>query len=224
MLKKMSNERPTKHGALVYAAVYKPAETDKSSDILLSEETLFFNSEASLQEGEWPSLSLLLEANGERLIHAMRSFGLRIPEEKDLLRFRHDQVISMREIPSPFYQQEKGVALHRFRKNSYVWACEDASQKTALWIEKDSFVPALLRAQCPESLGNTSSCSIEFQNAWNLPEAKSARMIIRKDDKLAYIVRIEHVIINPTPAQWRSAKDNAAKKTSSIPDLAPFFH
>jgi hypothetical protein len=223
MLKKMTQDRPTKHGALVYVSIYKPAETDKASDVLLGERALFFNQEAAPQEGEWPALSLLLESNGERLVHEVRNFGLRLPEEKDLVRVHHDQLISMKEMPSPFYQQEHDVSLHRFRKNGYVWACEEPTQKTALWIEKDTFVPALLRGPCPEGMGE-GTCSVEFQNAWNLPEAKSARMVISKDDKIAYLVKVEHVIVNPSATQWKSAKEFAAKQVDASNALAPFFH
>lgn len=198
-----------KKGAVVYVSVFKPAEDSRSTDQLLGERVYILPSDAGQNESVWPTLSLLLEPSGQKLVQDFRTFGFALPDEKELLLVPPEKFKTMQDSPNPFYTQDKDISLHRYR-NTYTWVCANPQNDRALWIEKDSFIPLELHAPCPDATGG-SECIVEFQNAWNMHETKNTRLIVKRDAKSLYLLKIDHVIFSPSSSQIKLAKESAAK-------------
>lgn len=157
----------------------------------------------SRQEGAWPVLSLLFAAKPDDLIAAVRSFGIPVSSEEDLLRVSKEQAAAMKEAPNPFYKVDATMGLKR-SAHGYAWVhTKPDDRRVAIWIDKDTFFPLKITAPCPEEvpdLGWAKSgddlCEIEFRNISGLlrGRAQGAKFILSKDGQPLLFYSFERVV------------------------------
>ncbi len=235
LVQKCAAERDRLSRALVKITVSRPAENNKTPEILLGESTLNYpdaEQSSSDKKSTWPALAMFLESNEEFMLNAWKNFGIPVKAEAELLRIKKEQYQGMKDMPNPFYKIDHTVSLKRF-KNTYAFVCTDHNKEKSIWIEKDSFTPLAIQGPCPDNLssladlkgteGNT--CELQFEK--NLfhknPSTRLGKILLRKSNKTLLVFRITKVLVNPGDELWAATLHKEAEGDQQAHALLHYF-
>ena len=231
LAEKITSGREEISNLLAQVEVYHAAPSAKESDELLWEQNVQLPANFS-SDSPWPGLSILAESDTDRLIAALKKFGLPMTSEEALARYRGDQLRSMKETPRPFYNVDPNMSLRRNGKQlAWVLTSQDGSR--SLWVEKNTFFPIFLRGPCPKSVeeiswakGGDEPCELHFESISGIKTSavKRTAAILEKNNQPLIKFVIKKTVNNPSAQAVKEAMERNAKTAGNAGDLAPLMN
>lgn len=220
--------------AILQIELLKPGNGQEgASGAKLWQGNIFYNaarSPSALTPGHWPLVALLLEPDTNKLMGNLRSFGIPMNREEDLVnkRARADAKANP-EAEIVFYKKEETLSVKRWEAERLAWqiAKADASQK--FLVEKDSFNPLALIGPCPDGLGSSflggnEACALRFQNDVNGTLQIPSSVTLRVGDRDVLIMKINRVILNPSEKVVKDLVKNNQETVEKAEEPAPAFY
>lgn len=235
MAEKVAKHRSSLETAIVQIQLQRPIlGAEKGQANVVWQGNLFYNSARTIvakDSKRWPLLQLLLEPDARKVLASWRAFGLPVNREEDLVVRRSKQELKASpEAEPPFYRREEGLSLRRFGSR-LVYQITNTNSSNKLMLEKESFDPLSMVAQCPDGTisamldGGKGSCSVEFHYETNSSMNIPSSAVLKVGDQDVLVMKISRVIVNPSEKLIRDLVKPIQQETLEQTDeLAAAFY
>ncbi len=232
LAEKITSGRDEVTNLLAQIEVYHAAPSAKEADEQLWQQYVQLPSTFSSDSAPWPGLSILAESDKDRLVTALKKFGLPVTSEEALARYRSDQLHTMKETPRPFYNVDPNMSLRRNGKQ-LAWVLTSTDGTRSLWVEKNTFFPIFLRGPCPKSVEEISwaksgdePCELHFESISGIKTSavKRTAAVLKKNGQPLIKFVIKKTINNPPAQAMKDALEKNSKAADSAGDLAPLMN
>lgn len=202
---KIAKRKASLETAIVQVELIQPGSAaEKIPGSRLWQGNIFYDASRknlSKDPSQWPLLAILLEPDPAKLMLSLKSFGVPMSREEDLVnkRARADARANP-EADIVFYKHEDSLSVRRWN-DRLAWQIAGANSK--FLVEKDSFNPLMLSGPCPEGFGSSffgggnEPCTIEFRHEANSTMQIPTAVTLKVGDRDVLVMRVNRVILNP---------------------------